>query len=421
MKAPSQKLPWKEITRELSFEVELVTPQFGGGSQARSVDLGQWLRPSAVRGALRFWWRGLATSNDIKALAASEASLFGSATRAGGFGPGRVSTVVQCKPLSDKDLEDCSFEQGNALNGAYFPASLPTARLLWPGATAQISIRASGIDSDTWDTVCNAIAAFVVFGGSGARTRRAAGAIVFRTENDAAKLGVPWERPEFERWIMRFATQAKVDLDMFSLSRTDAVYLTRSSSPKGIQAQTEILSAWREIRQDRDHPWGWKGASQWGRTRWPEADARRLIRKTFAVWADGTTHEPSARNGGRAPRSHLGLPIGFKFKDDQLPGHTHPTRGALKSPEPPRTELVPVAGVDRDRYASPVLLAVARCKAGHIGVIWVTSSLLAASDSVRFLDSQQTLSPGPWSATRERLTNQLSKNDALKRLHPDRE
>lgn len=66
------------MPRELTATFEVVTPLFlGGADPARTVEL----RPTSIKGALRFWWRALAWSKhaDLKKVHEEERKLFGAA------------------------------------------------------------------------------------------------------------------------------------------------------------------------------------------------------------------------------------------------------------------------------------------------------------------------------------------------------
>ncbi|MBW2050399.1 MAG: type III-B CRISPR module RAMP protein Cmr1, partial [Deltaproteobacteria bacterium] len=66
-------------TRE--FEVEVVTPLFLGGADPRKAEL----RTPPIKGALRFWWRALYGSDDLKDMKEREGEIFGSTTRKASF------------------------------------------------------------------------------------------------------------------------------------------------------------------------------------------------------------------------------------------------------------------------------------------------------------------------------------------------
>ncbi|MBI2806670.1 MAG: type III-B CRISPR module RAMP protein Cmr1 [Planctomycetes bacterium] len=44
-------------TGERSYDIELITPMFGGGVSTRVNDPSFPIRPTSIRGQLQFWWR----------------------------------------------------------------------------------------------------------------------------------------------------------------------------------------------------------------------------------------------------------------------------------------------------------------------------------------------------------------------------
>lgn len=66
-------------TRE--FDVEVVTPLFLGGSDPQKAEL----RVPSIKGALRFWWRALYGSDDIKKMKEREDKIFGSTEEKAAF------------------------------------------------------------------------------------------------------------------------------------------------------------------------------------------------------------------------------------------------------------------------------------------------------------------------------------------------
>ncbi|MBT3386892.1 MAG: type III-B CRISPR module RAMP protein Cmr1 [Desulfobacula sp.] len=58
---------------EHKFNIEIVTPLFSGSAGKTDAEL----RPSALKGMMRFWWRALYGSDDIKNMKEKEAAIFG--------------------------------------------------------------------------------------------------------------------------------------------------------------------------------------------------------------------------------------------------------------------------------------------------------------------------------------------------------
>lgn len=65
----------------LTLHLRLITPLFGGGYEPREVDPVCIIRPAAIRGHLRFWWRALYGGQyaSAKELFQAEAAIWGAA------------------------------------------------------------------------------------------------------------------------------------------------------------------------------------------------------------------------------------------------------------------------------------------------------------------------------------------------------
>lgn len=363
----------------LEVEVCLITRLYGGGNRVGQIDERSWIRPSAFKSALRFWWRAghahLFTS--LSELHQNEARLFGSPAR---FttgkqiegGPGLIEAQVENALPSN--LEVAAFQprdnealQGNALTLAYFPAALDdkadvTQMLALPAGTkksthAKLIVRwEKGANHDDVEQIKNALRLFLVLGGVGARSRRGAGALAVTQEANARELGVPTTPAELDSFLKRTvnAEPAATTLsNIWHLAAAKMIWRGRKSSDTGEASQIQLLELLREVRQDRPHPSDWKGGKAWGRSRWPEADAIRIHSRPYHRISPDWRHQPKLENAGKYPRAALGLPIVVKFKDDNRPGQDppkHTISAALPGQEPTRL----------NRFASPLLLRPVR-------------------------------------------------------------
>jgi CRISPR-associated protein Cmr1 len=79
-------------TRE--FEVEVVTPLFLGGANTGKAEL----RVPSIKGALRFWWRALYGSDDLKDMKERESAIFGSTIQKASFSL-QLKVMEQVKPV----------------------------------------------------------------------------------------------------------------------------------------------------------------------------------------------------------------------------------------------------------------------------------------------------------------------------------
>ncbi len=402
-------------TAPLVAEVVLATQLFGGGVETRTVSIDQWLRPSSVKGALRFWWRALHAHrfDSVSALRARERVLFGAAANAHGIGPAPFAVAVTA---SGGERLAWVPGAGSALNAAYFPAQeqreVPAAKLLLPGATASIRlVPSSSMAPADWDEIRISLVAFIMLGGAGSRSRRAAGALVFASSDAARLLSAPFDLASLRTWCEELP-RGDCALPVLSLGAREGVWISEATDTTGAAAQERLLRMWRDVRQDRDHPPSWTGAGGWGRSNWPEADGIRILTRQHATWAavnhaPEVNHAPVETKGNQAPRAHLGLPIVIKFKDDDVT-RRRPDRGRLTQSDPSKVTLeeLSTANVKAKRYASPVILSVVRVgRKEFVGVVLVTPSLLAPTATVAA--GGGTLVVGPWAVVLTRIKAQL--------------
>lgn len=91
---PSWEAPKKWETIEL--QLKLITPMFGGGYKTREVDTIQPIRPAAIRGHLRHWWRATAGAKyaSPEKLHEAEVALWGGASTNENSAYGKVALQV---------------------------------------------------------------------------------------------------------------------------------------------------------------------------------------------------------------------------------------------------------------------------------------------------------------------------------------
>lgn len=345
-------------TKTHRVSVVLLTPLFGGGAVAREPDARSWLRASAVKSAIRGWWRAGHAHHfsDLKELHTRESLLFGSPARYrkdGAIlgGPGKVSVEVSASAPAHTAFRSYESAQGDALNVAYFPAApigQAAARLLHPdpSVSADVILKLDSVTEAEEQEVLQALRLWLVLGGAGARTRRGAGALGVASKSQAAALGVPNDRStltSFLRSACARRTCAQGLDGVPCLARTRSVFIGRGDmTPE--EAHRQLLTAVREVRQWRPHPANWRGASEWGQSRWPEPDAIRI--------KEGGTyeHSPKPANARKFPRAALGLPIVVKFKSANEP-QVHHILAAIPGER---------AWSRLDRYASPLIVRPVR-------------------------------------------------------------
>ncbi|MDA3915711.1 MAG: type III-B CRISPR module RAMP protein Cmr1 [Deltaproteobacteria bacterium] len=95
------------------FNIEIVTPLFSGGADGVSAEL----RAPTIKGMMRFWWRALYGSDDIKQMKKNEAAIFGDTDH--------KSDVV----LSLDIPENCKPSEENIARGELIPVEGKTYRI----------------------------------------------------------------------------------------------------------------------------------------------------------------------------------------------------------------------------------------------------------------------------------------------------
>jgi CRISPR-associated protein Cmr1 len=365
----SRRLPdapeWSPPDRNLqsfTLRLKLITPMFGGGYETRNVDPITPIRAAAVRGHLRFWWRALygGQFGSAEELFQRETQLWGSAEKPGLV---LVTTAVikggneytSQGSTSVKDGPKHDWVQWSLNEGGRWkkpPKIIPP----WPGyalfpfwgeepdSTARcrtdvefrlsVSIGQPATSDADIQEVIQAIAAWVRYGGLGARTRRGCGSLASMDT---------LQEIQFPSFNIRRSLVTSVRGSRFVLGREVGDPIT---------AWRQAVETYQDFRQkegyarnsgtERNRP---------GRSRWPEADAIRRITKRHAP-----KHSPTNPVQYGFPRADIGLPIIFHFKDSGDPGDTRlegPATGLSRFASPVITKAF---AVDNGKYRPLILV-----------------------------------------------------------------
>ncbi len=300
----------------LTVKCTLTTPMYGGGVSPGKVDCDLPIRPGAVRGQLRFWWRLLnGAGRDPRDVFAAESALWGGISTTGPRAS-RVALHVGGDSVGSAGMVKAK----NRLFPAYAfildrdddPA------LLGDGYEFTLTLRfAAELTDAQREQVIAALRWWACFGGIGARTRRGLGTVKV-TSNDVELKPVACEEVKSRGGRMVLCAPRK----------------------SAIEAWKDALEALKNFRQGEDLGRNRGGGQRPGRSRWPEPDA---IRRLTGDHAPG--HEPKPAVDGLYPRAAFGLPIVFQFKDKN--------QGDPKGPKGKGLTLDPTG---RDRMASPLIL-----------------------------------------------------------------
>jgi len=169
------------------FKIEVITPLFSGGADGVSAEL----RPSALKGMMRFWWRALYGSDDIEQMKEDEAAIFGDTDF--------KSDVV----LAFDVPENCKPSKANITRGKLIPVEGKTFRISIieylayglfdlsrreyirqyypPEVTFHLAL---DYCSDSKSEVLNSLQMIHQFGGFGSRCRNGLGCIHIKEFNN---------------------------------------------------------------------------------------------------------------------------------------------------------------------------------------------------------------------------------------------
>jgi CRISPR-associated protein Cmr1 len=363
------------------YQVELITPMFGGGVEPRVNDPSFPIRPTTVRGQLQFWWRATvgaryATKNLLRE---EQSKVWGSTEYAS---PVQVlvenvqasdpSACAKYTPRHDGKLQlnwNTPFAgQQNALPYVLFPfqGQLSKDRRRIEEQPASYIARANfrlilRCPKELWPQVEPAVWAWANFGGVGGRTRRGCGAVDCKTlaPKDADDLKAMWQQYMPELFPPReWPTMA-------------SAILAGTPAGNAIEAWDQVIGKLRFFRQGND--FARDRGSPPSRSRFPEPDT---IRRITDSWKAG--HEPRDENviPDGFPRAEFGLPIVFHFKDGKKDAtDTRPLEPydtvlqpflAEEGDTGPKldSEGFPV-GETKDRMASPLILKPLRLAIGQ--------------------------------------------------------
>jgi CRISPR-associated protein Cmr1 len=325
------------------YDIQVITPIFGGGINVGENDPVKktLIRPSSIRGHLRFWWRATRGMNcaTVADLRQREGEIWGTMEN-----PSQVGLQVEIKSLG-KTYPCAHFPMGgssprfekNHPPYALFPFQGNKRDGISPSeCTSNVSFELrltypAGISLD----VDAAVWAWTNFGGIGARTRRGCGALYCKElsppEPDASEIK-SWYESCLEGFGIAPSTRNWPTLPNSLLVQ---------SSSNAMQAWTDVVGLMQTFRQGekvgRDLG---KAQNHPGRSRWPEAESVRNIVKVQKGLAARPVywHSPDSRMPDLAfPRAEYGMPIIFEIRNEGL------------KPTLQHTE-------DHDRMASPLIL-----------------------------------------------------------------
>jgi len=350
------------------FPIQIITPIFGGGTEPGENDLEMLIRPSSIRGHLRFWWRATrgAKFENASQLFDREGEVWGT--------PDNPSPVtIQVSQPSPSSLKQRKASDDYGFWSRYGPESY----VLFPAREKASSLCKEGISfllkvywpkheklqylrdkeneklrrdrkktksekiEDIGPDIKTAIWAWTNFGGIGSRTRRGCGALY-------CKKTAPQDIESIEKWYSgRLNSGGFGKQPQRAWPTLPAKILIGSSKGKPMDEWANVIDIMKRFRQGAGigrNPGNSSNPKMPGRSFWPEPETIRKITRNRL-----RKHQPINFDLNDAfPRAEFGLPIVFHFKNGREEDDSK-----TADRDPPESELCPTG---YKRMSSPIIL-----------------------------------------------------------------
>ena len=355
------KKPNPTVQAGRSYEIELITPMFGGGVEPSVNDPSFPIRPTTIRGQLQFWWRATVGRSTPPSRSCVRHNRQCGAQRNGRAafkcwwrmsGPAtqhRARIEWDQRARHGQGAWRTNWQapfngQDSALPYALFPfqgETPPPNRNTTVTVPPAECIRQASFrlimqsPNDLCSQVEPAVWAWANFGGLGGRMRRGCGAILCK---DLA----PRDHAHLVERLKRFAPKHSTVCEWPTIGEC---ILLRTVDPPGdaIRVWDWLIGLFRHFRQGVGFARNsGQQANRPGRSRYPEPETIRRVTGQHSGQHARLPHVPD----DAFPRAELGLPIVFHYQDPQRL-------------EPPDTVLYPSNDSDgnrRERMASPLIL-----------------------------------------------------------------
>ncbi len=276
IEAPS----WTEPTspQSITLHLRLITPLFGGGYEPREVDPDCIIRPAAIRGHLRFWWRALYGGQyaDASGLFRQEAEIWGAAATDKEPSVGKVGVRVtnvrwneQEKTVNDFRPRGSPAKEGPRALYLLYPfqeqknQNLPPAKG-YDGVefTLQVTF-APRVTAEQRQQVENTLKAWIAFGGVGARTRRGCGALTVTQERD--KWLPPADAQKRKAWFTSLLPPGSPPQPVRFSLLSGARIVCGSPGKNGIDILHDLGGFWASFRKGHvgSHPYTPMSGARW--------------------------------------------------------------------------------------------------------------------------------------------------------------
>jgi CRISPR-associated protein Cmr1 len=350
----------------------LITPLFGGGVVAGVNDPDNLIRPTGIRGQLRFWWRatyGWQCGADLVALKSREDRIWGTASltshepeESAPEKPGYKAVHIMVEVMNKGDaIKPFVINNQGRLEGANdipeyaaFPLQPEKETIRRDRQNTPINTVSKDVTfvltlifaREIWQEVQNTLWAWETFGGVGARTRRGFGALKLEEIDGQAVSNdyfPPAQQIAAEGWLTQQISQRQPEESNQITGHIP--YLANHPQIALIGPYKDAFGSWNalieRLKKFRQRRFNFKTHqySDFGKSLWPEGNAlrRRLYPKR------NMENIPD-----KFPRSAFGLPIVFHLPHDDEAGKPSIT---LQGPSK-----------ETERLASPLIIKPIPCQ-----------------------------------------------------------
>ncbi len=357
-----------------SLKCTLVTPMYGGGVISAVTDEDMPIRVTGIRGQLRFWWRLLAKQkwyNNLtpKQIRTKEFDLWGGMND--GDEDGKASLVlfrvkdVPNERVIENNLKDYDDRAYSDLKYILFPAynetdeSLTPHKLLNPSDNINWTLEfafTDKINETQKNQVIETLQWWANFGGIGFRTRKGLGSVQITQSEDFPQIAQALTTNAVEECGCQLVQRNGVNNPMQAL-QTAIEKLNEFRQGYGVgRNYAEVIE--KNGRKKKVPKLSY----------WSEPNAIRNITGTYLQLGE-KNHKPADDVKNVFPRAMFGLPILFKFKNDEKDDN----KQRIKYPDKPEPKLHGIYPNVGERLASPLILRAVYCSQSQQ---WKPSTLL---------------------------------------------
>lgn len=369
------------------YNIQIITPIFGGGVKANENDPVTPIRPSSIRGHLRFWWRATSGAKypNVAELRQREGEIWGTTKN-----PSPVGIEVNVES-NDEPFECARYEERHGREGYNLiwskpldsrNSSLPYALFPFQGIapdkrdskdpskmikSARFSLIAlvpnqermsrfqseynnqrnkkglpilKEVDNNIQKDIESAIWAWVNFGGIGSRTRRGCGALYCIQSNLLNQNITPPSLKDFQNWWAERISYYDISSFMTPRKWTTLGRIYLKDGRDSISCWEACISVMKKFRQGVGIGRDLGKGPRPGRSRWPEPEslrnlisAQKGLKNRPSKW-----HPPDRRITDIAfPRAEFGMPIIIEIRGEDIKPTLQPNK-------------------DHDRMASSLIL-----------------------------------------------------------------